>query len=245
VRVCVIQARAGSTRLPGKVLRMLGDRPVLAWVIDAAARSGACDEIVVATTAAAADDDVAALAEQLGASVARGPVDDVLARYLIAIDAAGAVDDDAVIRLTADCPLLDPRLIAACVGAFDPASVDYVTTAHDHEHALAHGLDVEVVRAGVLRQLDAVATGAHRTHVTSYILSHADAFDILTVGAEPACADLRFTLDEPADAALLEAIVAELGHQASDYRAVVAVLRSRPDLVALNAHVQIKPLAAG
>lgn len=243
MRVCVIQARTGSTRLPGKVLRPLGERPVLAWVIDAARKSGACDEIIVATTAAAGDDAVADLARERGADVVRGPVDDVLARYLIAADAAGAADDDAIIRLTSDCPLLDPSLIAACVGAFDPSSVDYVTT--EHEHALAHGLDVEVVRAGVLRQLDNVATGAHRTHVTSYIAAHADAFDIVTIGGEPACADLRFTLDEPADAALLDAIVEALGDRASDYRAVVALLRSSPDLVALNAHVQIKPLTAG
>ncbi len=243
MRVCVIQARTGSTRLPGKVLRQLGERPVLAWVIDAARNSGACDEIIVATTAAAGDDAVADLARERGAEVVRGPVDDVLTRYLIAVDSAGAADDDAIIRLTSDCPLLDPSVIAACVGAFDEASVDYVTT--EHEHALAHGLDVEVVRAGVLRQLDTVATGAHRTHVTSYIAAHADAFDIVTIGGEPPCADLRITLDEPADAELLEAIVAELGDHASDYRAVVALLRSRPDLVALNAHVQVKPFSAG
>ncbi len=244
MRVCVIQARTGSTRLPGKVLRPLGSRPVLAWVIDAARKSGVCDEIIVATTRGGRRRRSRGARERAErASRARTGRRRAGTRFCIAIDSAGAADDDAVIRLTADCPLLDPTLIAACVGAFDEASVDYVTT--EHEHALAHGLDVEVVRAGVLRQLDAVATGADRTHVTSYITTHADAFDIVTIGGEPPCADLRFTLDEPADAALLDAVVEVLGDQASDYRAVVALLRSRPDLVALNGHVRVKPLSAG
>jgi spore coat polysaccharide biosynthesis protein SpsF len=212
-------------------------------VINAARDSGVCDEVVVATTAAPGDDEVAALATSLGALPVRGPVDDVLTRFLIAADAAGAADDDAIIRLTADCPLLDPVLIAACARAFDPAAVDYVTT--EHEHSLPHGLDVEVVRAGVLHHLDTVATGTQRTHVTSYIATHPDDFDIVTIGVEPPCADLRITLDEPADAELLDAIVAELGDRARDWHATVALLRSRPDLAALNAHVQVKPLAAG
>jgi len=243
VRVCVIQARTGSTRLPGKVLRLLGPRPVLAWVVEAARDSGVCDEIVVATTAAAGDDEVAALATSLGALAVRGPVDDVLTRYLIAADAAGAHDEDAIVRLTADCPLLDPTLIAACARAFDPGGIDYVTT--EHERSLPHGLDVEVVRAGVLHHLDTIAAGSDRTHVTSYITAHPDDFDIVTVGVEPPCADLRITLDEPADAELLDAIVAELGNKARDWHATVALLRARPDLATINAHVRVKPLAAG
>jgi spore coat polysaccharide biosynthesis protein SpsF len=241
--IAVIQARTGSTRLPGKVLRDLGGRPVLAWVVAAALDSGVCDEVVVATTTEPGDDEVAKLAHDLGVSVVRGPVDDVLTRYLLAAEAAGAAPGDGVVRLTADCPLLDPRLIARCAEAFAPGLVDYVTT--DHEHTVAHGFDVEIVSVDALRLTDTSASGSDRAHVTSYIPAHPNDFCIEIVAFDPPSVDLRVTLDEPADAALLDAIVGELGTGANDSRAVVKLLRSRPDLVALNAHVAVKPLAAG
>jgi spore coat polysaccharide biosynthesis protein SpsF len=241
--VAVVQARTGSTRLPGKVLRDLGGRPVLAWVLAAARDSGECDEIVVATTTEPADDAVAALATQLGARVVRGPVDDVLTRYLMATMAVGVSSDDGIIRLTSDCPLLDPRVIAECARRFAAGDVEYVTT--DHDHTVAHGFDVEVVSVDLLRRIGGVATGADRVHVTSYIARHDDEFRVASVAFDPCCADLRVTLDEPADAVLLDAIVDQLGYRSNDWRAVVALLRSRPDLVAVNARVAVKPLAAG
>jgi spore coat polysaccharide biosynthesis protein SpsF len=241
--IAVIQARTGSTRLPGKVLRDLGGRPVLGWVVTAARASGVCDEIIVATTTEPDDDVVAALATQLDARVVRGPVDDVLTRFLLAADAAGAADTDAIIRLTADCPLLDPDVIALCGHRFVPNRVDYVTT--DHDATVAHGFDVEVVSVGVLRRIDAAAVGADRAHVTSYITARPDEFRVASVALDPSSVDLRITLDEPADARVIDAVVAELGERASNWRDVVALLRARPDLVALNAHVGVKPIAAG
>ncbi|HEV7526344.1 MAG TPA: NTP transferase domain-containing protein [Acidimicrobiia bacterium] len=241
--IAVVQARTGSTRLPRKVLRDLGGRPVLAWVVAAARDSRVCDEIVVATTTSPDDDAVATLATELRAHVVRGPVDDVLTRYLMAIDAVGGAPGDAVIRLTADCPLLDPHVIALCGNRFVPDRVDYVTT--DHDFTVAHGFDVEVVSVDTLRRIDAVATGADRAHVTSYVTFRPDEFRVATVALDPSSVDLRVTLDEPADAELLDAIVDELGDRANDWREVVALLRARPDLVAINAHVDVKPLAAG
>jgi len=241
--IAVIQARTGSTRLPRKVLRELGGRPVLEWVVTAARESNVCDAIVVATTTEPGDGAVVDLAARLGVAAVRGPVDDVLTRFLMAADAAHAVSGDAVVRLTADCPLLDPMVIAECAAVFDPARTDYVTT--DHEHTVAHGFDVEIVSVDALHAIDPVATGADRAHVTPYITLHPDDFRIASVALDPPSADLRVTLDEPADAELLDAIVAELGDRATSRRDVVALLRARPDLVALNAHVAVKPLAAG
>ena len=240
--VAVIQARTGSTRLPRKVLRPLGGEPVLGWVVAAAQDSGACDEVVVATTVERGDDEVAALASSLGTTVTRGPEDDVLTRFLLAVD---ATDADVVVRLTSDCPLLDPAIVATCVRAFDPACVDYVTTEHDGPNGLAHGFDVEVVSAGLLRAIDGRATGADRAHVTSYVVARPDEYRIAQLTFAPPSADLRVTLDEPADAEVLDAVVAELGRDARDWRRVVQLLRNRPDLVALNAHVAPKPLSLG
>jgi spore coat polysaccharide biosynthesis protein SpsF len=212
----------------------------LAWVIGAARDSGVCDEIVVATTTEPRDDEVAALATSCGATVVRGPQDDVLTRYLMAADSTAA---DTMIRVTSDCPLLDPLLVAMCVEAFDTERVDYVTT--EHEHSLAHGMDVEVFDAALLRRLDAVAIGAERTHVTSYVTTHAEEFTIAAVSVDPSSVDLRITLDEPADARVLDALVAALGTTARDYETVVAYLRDHPELAAINANVAVKPLAAG
>jgi spore coat polysaccharide biosynthesis protein SpsF len=170
----------------------------------------------------------------------RGPLDDVLTRYLLAIDQTGA---DVVIRLTADCPLLDPGIIDVCVGAFDPAHLDYVST--NHPRTLAHGLDVEVTSAAALRRAGEQADGVHRVHVTSYLYTHPEEFRVAGVTFEPRCDDLRVTLDEPADAELLEAIVARLGSDARDWRRLSAFLRAHPDLVAINAAVRQKMLEEG
>jgi spore coat polysaccharide biosynthesis protein SpsF len=236
----IIQARTGSTRLPGKVLRTLGDKPVLTWVVRAAQAAGVFDDIVVATTTEPGDDAVVQLAEGLRVHAVRGPVNDVLSRYVMAVDEVRA---QTVVRLTSDCPLLDPSVIASCVRAFDADALDYLSTGLPH--TLAHGFDVEVFSAGALRTANVFAEGVDRVHVTSYLYSHPEAFRLGGLTFTPDCTDLRVTLDETADAELLDALVAEIGDGPHDWRKVVGVLRARPDLVAINAHVRQKALADG
>lgn len=232
----VIQARSSSTRLPGKVLRPLAGRSVLGWVVRAAAAAPGVDQVIVATSSDASDDDVAAEAARCGAAVVRGPLDDVLARFALALREHPA---DAVIRLTADCPLLDPALIGrlATLWRAEP-SLDYVSTTL--VRTLPRGFDAELVRAAVLLEQFETATGAHREHVTSGIYSEPSRYSCAGVVVSPAADDLRVTLDTAEDWELLTALVAELGDRVGDWRAVVALLRSRPDLVALNAHVEQK-----
>src|SRR5262252_6865844 len=107
--VAIIQARMASTRLPNKVMRDLGDRPVLAWVVNAARAALGVDEVWVATSTAAADDAIVAWCEENNVAVHRGSEVDVLDRY---VGAAKASDATVIVRLTADCPLLDPAVIA-------------------------------------------------------------------------------------------------------------------------------------
>jgi spore coat polysaccharide biosynthesis protein SpsF len=209
--VGVVQARMGSSRLPGKVLEPLAGRSVLGWVVRAVEGAGCVDELVVATTTEPGDDAIVAECEALGVDVARGPVDDVLSRFLNAVE---RWKPDAVARFTADCPLLDPSLVALAVSAWRAAPwLDYLSTALPR--CVPRGMDVEVVRGDTLRAIDATATAHHRTHDTDD--------------------DLR----------LVRAVVEELGDRPASLPEVVALLRSRPDLVALNAHVEQKPLAAG
>jgi spore coat polysaccharide biosynthesis protein SpsF len=237
----VIQARVGSTRLPGKVLADLGGRPVLEWVVRAALAASQVDTVVVATSGMAGDDIVADLARSLGVVVVRGSEDDVLARFIAALDAHPC---DAVVRLTADCPLLDPTLIDAVAGAWAGAPAhDYVSTVL--VRCLPRGLDVELVSARALRAVDATAVGHDRVHVTSGVYADPTAYRLLGLCVTPPADDLRVTLDTHEDLVLLRALVAELPDAPPPWRDVVALLRARPDLVAINAGVQQKPLQAG
>lgn len=236
--VAVIQARTGSSRLPGKVLLPLAGRPVLGWVVRAAQAATGVDEVVVATSTASGDDVVADLAGSLGFRVVRGSELDVLSRFVAARDVTGA---DAVVRLTADCPLLDPALVDAVVGAWraDPA-LDYVATTL--VRTLPRGLDVELVSAAALATADAVARDHHRVHVTSALYATPGEYRTLGLVVAPDAHDLRVTLDTAQDAALLDAVATALGDAPPSWRALVALLRSRPDLVALNADVRQKAL---
>jgi spore coat polysaccharide biosynthesis protein SpsF len=239
VRVnAVIQARLSSTRLPGKVLRSLGGRTVLSWVIRAARQTRDLDAVILATSDDPGDDPVAEEAARCGAEVVRGPLDDVLARYVKAVHEHPC---DAVVRLTADCPLHDPALIAQVVGVWraDPA-LDYVSNLVVRRYP--RGFDAELVAVRVLAEQDRVATGGHREHVTSNIYTRPDRYRCAGVVPGVDDSDLRVTLDTEADAALLDGVVAALGDGVPSWHEVVALLRSRPDLVALNADVEQKAL---
>ncbi|WP_127500022.1 cytidylyltransferase domain-containing protein [Actinoplanes solisilvae] len=233
----IIQARMGSSRLPGKVLRKLGGRSVLERVVRAAQASGVLDTLVVATTVEPADDAVVAECAAIGIPCYRGPVDDVLTRFLGVLDQH---ESDVVMRFTADCPLLDPHLVALAHRVFTAAQVDYMTTSITR--TLPRGLDVEVVRTPVLRAVDALATDHHRTHVTSYIYTHADDFDVIGLTMQPDLSHLRLTLDTEDDWKLIEAIVGHFGEEPLSVRKLADWLAGRPDLIELNAHVLQKAL---
>jgi spore coat polysaccharide biosynthesis protein SpsF len=237
----VIQARTGSTRFPGKALVDLGGRPVLQWVVRAAQAATRVDQVIVATSTSAGDDAVADLAGSLGVAVVRGSEDDVLSRFVAALDAHPA---DAVVRLTADCPLLDPTLIDAVAGAWAASPThDYVSTVL--VRCLPRGLDVELVTAQALRAVSRMATGHDRVHVTSALYADPTAYRLLGLCVTPPADDLRVTLDTHEDLVLLRALVAELPDAPPTWREVVAILRARPDLVAINAGVEQKPQEAG
>ncbi|MBK1784349.1 cytidylyltransferase domain-containing protein [Prauserella cavernicola] len=232
----VIQARASSTRLPGKVLRELGGRSVLGWVVRAALAAEGVDRVVVATSDAADDDAVAEEAARCGADVVRGPLDDVLARFLLACERYPA---DAVVRLTADCPLHDPALLAQLVALWRARpDVDYVN--NFLVRTLPRGFDAELVRVPVLVEQGREPEGAHREHVTPGVYGHPERYSCAGMVVAPPADDLRVTLDTEPDWAVLEGVVAELGDGIPSWGEVVSVLRRRPDLVALNANVEQK-----
>ncbi|MBM3673077.1 MAG: hypothetical protein FJW86_12985 [Actinobacteria bacterium] len=233
MNIAIVQARMSSSRLPGKVLRNLGSRPVLSWVLRAALVSEVFDDLVVATSTRGDDDAVASLASIEGARCVRGPLDDVLTRFLMALE---GVDVATVARFTADCPLLDPDIIKMAVQAFNPDEMDYLGTTVP-PRTLPRGLDVEVFSPEALRRADQLATGPHRSHVTSYLYRHPEDFRVTGLTFSPPADDLRVTLDTEEDAELLDRLVEELGDQPPNWRDIVGLLRSRPDLAELNARV--------
>lgn len=236
----VIQARMGSTRLPGKVLRPLGDRPVLGWVIEAVRDADVTSRVVVATSTQSEDDPVVDFASAAGADVVRGDSTDVLGRFLLALDRFG---DQPVIRLTADCPLLDPGVISMAGSAFIPTEVDYLSTVNPR--SLPRGLDVEVASAEALRTVHSTASDVERVHVTAALYSVPGRFRTAGLCFHPDASDLRVTLDTHEDAALLDAVVAALGHRARERRVLVDWLRAHPEVVALNADVRQKRIDEG
>lgn len=239
--VAVIQARMGSTRLPGKVLRPLGRRPVLDWVIDAAQRATGVDDVVIATSTDVGDDPVAEAGDRRGVEVVRGSEDDVLDRFLRVIDASSA---DAVVRLTADCPLLDAVVIDQIVALWraDP-TLDYVSTTA--VRSLPRGLDVEVARADALRRAAERHEPHHRAHVTSALYEDGSPFTRAALTFRPRQDHYRVTLDTAEDAALLDAVVDALDGAVPTWRAVTGILDAHPEIVRLNAHIEQKGLLEG
>ena len=235
----IVQARMGSSRLPGKVLRRLGGRTVLDRVVRAARDSGVLDDLVVATTVEETDDAVAAECAAIGVDCHRGPVDDVLSRFLGVLNTR---ESDAVLRFTADCPLLDPEIVRLAATVFTATpGLDYLSTSI--ARTLPRGLDVEVVRTEVLRAVDGLALDHHRTHVTSYVYSHPHDFTVLGLTLQPDLSHLRLTLDTEDDWRLIEAIVAHFGDRAVPVRVLADWLTERPELTVLNGHVRQKALA--
>jgi spore coat polysaccharide biosynthesis protein SpsF len=238
--VAIIQARMGSTRLPGKVLRDLGGRPVLDWVVSAARRATEIDEVVIATSAAPGDDAIADWAAAAAVPVVRGSESDVLSRFALAAAESRA---DAIVRLTADCPLLDPVLIDQVVALWrrDP-DLGYVATTL--ERTLPRGLDVELISREVLDETDRVATGHDRVHVTSRAYADGSSVPRAGIVVAPASSHLRVTLDVAEDAALLDALVPLLP-SSPRWHDVVRVLSAHPEIAAINAEVEQKRIEEG
>ena len=203
----VVQARTGSTRFPGKVLAEIGDRPMLELMLDRLApltQSGAT--VVVATTGLARDDAVAELATRSGTPVVRGDEADVLARFTAALEAFPA---DDVVRLTADCPLIDPQIVTDVIAAHHDTRADY--TSNTLVRTFPDGLDVEVFRADVLRRAANEATDAtEREHVTPYVYRRPRTFGIAQVTNPLALGNERWTVDHREDLEIVRAAVASV-----------------------------------
>lgn len=238
--VAVIQARMGSTRLPGKVLLPLAGQPVLWHIVQRLRCCRSLDAIVIATSDQLADDALAPFAAALGIPLVRGPEEDVLERFRLA---AAAQDAAIVLRVTGDAPLVDPELIDTMVALLRRTGADYCTG--EPGVAAIHEGFAPFTRTALERLKHEAGTDpVAREHVDSYIKLHPEDFRICYVPIPEAhrIEGARVSVDTPADLAFLEALYRETGASPGeiDVAAVVALLRRHPELMAINAHVRQK-----
>ncbi len=230
--VAVIQARMGSSRLPGKVMKNLGGAPALAWTVRAAQAAQGIDEVWIATSEAAADDAVADWAAKNRVPVHRGSERDVLARY---VGAAKASSADVVVRLTADCPFADPQVIAQTIRLRAHAAAAYAS--NTDPPTWPDGLDCEVLTAEALLTAAAEATQPlDREHVTPFVRRNRARFPAETLIAPlPGLAKERWTLDTAEDLEFLSAIARLLpGDRPPSYLDILMVLDAEPKLRDIN-----------
>jgi spore coat polysaccharide biosynthesis protein SpsF (cytidylyltransferase family) len=237
--VAIIQARCGSTRLPGKILQPLGDHTVLYYVIERCRLATTLADVVVATTDAAEDDRVVQYCDSLGVRVFRGSEADVLLRYVGAADWAKA---DPVVRITSDCPLIEPAVIDDTVRGYAKTGADYV-----YVQGYPRGTgDAEVCSVSALaRSLreTRVDEARYREHVVTYLLDHPEKFrlHIPDAPAELRRSGVRLCVDEPADLEVIRAICAHFSPRL-DFRLAqtLAFLAEHSAVAALNRHVRQK-----
>jgi len=239
--VGIIQARMGSTRLPGKVMADIRGRPMLWHVVGRTRAAATLDEVVVATTTEAADDVIVALCRERGVDCFRGNEKDVLDRYY---KAAREHTADAVVRITSDCPLIDPEIVDKTVRAFLAEQPDYASNGVVRTYP--RGLDTEVVTFRALELAWREARQPYqRTHVTPYIYENPGRFRILSVTGDGDFSANRWTVDTPEDLELVRAIYAQFEGESFLLNDVLRLLEREPELAEINRLVAQKALREG
>ncbi len=241
--VAVIQARMGSTRLPGKVLKEIAGKPLLWHIVHRLQRSAFIEQIAIATSDNPLDDAIVEWGRENGVAVIRGPEDNVLARFA---RAAELLDADVIVRVNSDAPFIDAGFIDHLVQALLEQNGDYVlleegaTTAHE-------GVDPLSRRALDKLMMDAADDPVAREHVTGYFKLNPDFVRIARAPAYPHFEKpgARLTVDTPDDLAFVEAVHARMEAQAGEASLadLLLLLDREPELRAMNAHVKQKPLA--
>lgn len=228
--VVIVQARMGSTRLPGKVLKDIGGRAAIDILLDRLSAGTLFDQIVVATSDQPVDDPLAAHLAARGVDVVRGPERDVLARYALAAEQTGA---DTIVRVTGDCPLIDPVMVDRVIDEFRRDGAEYASNVAPA--LFPDGLDTEVFTRALLDAAAAQATDPHdREHVTPWIRRSAQVTaHVVAEGDE--IAPLRFCLDEEADLRFLRSVFAAFAPRIDmPWQEVVAKLRETTEIDTAN-----------
>jgi len=231
--VAIIQARFGSTRFPGKILKKIVDRPMLELLLMRLSKSTEIDSIIVATSSEPQDDKVHDFVESLGYICTRGSTDDVLSRYF---NTAKSIQADTVVRITGDCPIIDPSLVDNLIKNFHQSNVDYLSNVNPY--SFPDGLDIEVMSFHAIKIAHNKAISQYdREHVTPYI-QNSKAFKIKHISHVQDISDIRLSVDEPEDLSVISNI---FEHFAPDifftWQQVIELKYTQPKLFEANAHI--------
>ena len=240
-RVIIVQARMTSSRLPGKVLMDLAGRPMLSQQFRRLRACRKVDEVMVATTTNASDDGIVAWARQEGVRCFRGSEENVLSRYLGAAREAKA---ELIVRITADCPLIDPEETDRVIEALETNQGGSDYAANNLERTFPRGLDTEAFFMDALERVGRLASSASALeHVTFAIYAeHPQLFLIRSIKDRDNNSDLRWTVDTRDDFAMVQTLYDQLDLAADilPYRQILSHVRAHPDIAAINSFVKQK-----
>lgn len=229
--VAIAQGRMGSTRLPGKTMMDVGGEPLIHHFIFRLKHSKKIDEIVIATTADKKDDTIEEFVRKMGVGCFRGSEEDVLERYYLAARERKA---DIVVRVTADCPLIDPEIVDRAITEFLNQDIDYIS--NTREPTFPHGMDVEVFSMEALeRAFKEAKLPSEREHVTPYIWKNTDIFRVKQFYNKENLSNYRWTVDHKEDLEVVREIFKEFGtDRVFHMEEIVKLMQRRPELQEIN-----------
>lgn len=238
--VAIIQARMTSTRLPGKVMKKVLNKTLLEHQLERVSRSRLIDEIVVATTINETDDVIVDLCKNLNYSFYRGSENNVLSRYY---EAATHSKADVIVRLTSDCPLIDPEVIDQVIELFKKKqdNIDYASNTLSRSYP--RGMDTEVMSKEALYKTYVNAQDCSaKEHVTSYIYSNPEEFELANLECVPNLSDHRWTVDTEEDFELIKRMIENLYPVKEEFtlQDCVNLMQEKPHWMLLNSHVEQK-----
>jgi spore coat polysaccharide biosynthesis protein SpsF len=239
--VAIIQARMSSTRLPGKVMKKVYGRSILERMIERVKNAGTLDDVIVATTVEPSDDLIVRFCEKQGVKYFRGSMKDVLDRFY---QAAKLHQADNIVRLTGDCPLIDPDLIDDVVQVLIREKPDLACNRLPPPFSRTYpiGLDVEACTFEALTKAWENASEKHeREHVLPYLYEVPNRFKVIQLNYKDNLGNLRWTLDTPEDLLLLRRIYRHFGGRNDfSWLDVLSLYRTSPGLFKVNAAVKHK-----
>jgi spore coat polysaccharide biosynthesis protein SpsF len=235
MNLVIVQARMGSSRLPGKVLKEVCGRTLLELQYERIQQAARTDRIMIATTSEVMDDPIEWLCQSRNIECFRGSENDVLDRFCRAARAAGCASGDAVIRITADCPLLDYQVLDELIELFRDSGADYASNINPPTYP--DGLDAEIFTYAALeRAWQEASLTSEREHVTPYLRNHPEIFSQANLQHDTDLSYLRWTVDEPQDLEMIRIIYEKL-YPVNKYFVMADVLKlieENPDLLEIN-----------
>ena len=241
----IVQARTGSSRLPGKIMMTVRNKPLLHYVINQALHSKKINKLIIATTKTPQDDQIVRLVKSYNVDVFRGNEEDVLDRYY---QCAKKYKADIIVRITSDCPLIDPNLIDKCITEFENNEYDYFSNINkkEGENWVYHlsgfplGFAVEVFTYATLENAWKNAKKpSEREHVTQYILNNPKSFKMGNIENSSDYSDIRLAVDHKVDFDLVKIVIEHFPvNEIFTLEKIVAFINENPELKQINSHLQ-------